>query len=148
MLKYSPVLRDQPWTKYCVKESDKGPVIWPCFCRRGKECEIFIRQEQRGVPMENPLRLIVARNVLNEDEEEIKYFVTSAPAEAPIDDLLLAAFRRWRVEQSFQDTKQKLALDHFEGRNYTGLIRHLLLCSLAYYFLQRQWFDLSKKTVT
>ena len=143
MLKYSPVLRDQPWTEYCVKEGDKGPIIWEI-----KECEIFIRKSAHGVPSEKPLRLIVAHNVLNEDEKEIKYFVSNASKEVPLDDLLLAAFSRWRVERSFQDTKQKLGLDHYEGRNYTGLIRHLLLCSLTYYFLQTQWLKFSKKTAS
>jgi SRSO17 transposase len=141
LLKYSPSLRDQSWTKYYIKESDKGPVIWEV-----KECPIFIRSERQGVPMSKPFRLIVARNVMNEKEEEIKYFVSNAPSEVPIDNLLLAAFSRWRVERSFQDTKQKLGLGDYEGRCYTGLIRHLLLCSLAYYFLQRQWLALSKKT--
>jgi SRSO17 transposase len=45
MLKYSPVLRDQPGIKYCIKDSDKGPMIWKI-----KECTIFIRSEQRGGP--------------------------------------------------------------------------------------------------
>jgi len=142
MLKYSPVLRDQPWVKFHIKESDKGPVIWEI-----KECEIFIRKEEHGVPWDKPLRLVVARNVMNEKEEEIKYFVSNAPVDVPLDDLLLTAFSRWHVERSFEDTKQKLGLDHYEGRNYQGLIRHLLLCSLAYYFLQKQWLDLSKKMV-
>jgi len=83
--------------------------------------------------------------VLNEEEEEIKYFVSNASAEEPLDHLLLAAFSRWRVERSFQDTKQKLGLGDYEGRCYTGLLRHLLLCSLSYYFLQRSWLSLSKK---
>jgi SRSO17 transposase len=129
MLKYSPVLRDQPWGQYPIKESDKGPVLWEI-----KECGIFIRKETRGVPWDKPLRLIVARNVMNEKEEEIKYFVSNAPTDVPLDDLLLVAFSRWRIERSFQDTKQKLGLDHYEGRNYQGLIRHLLLCTVAYYF--------------
>jgi SRSO17 transposase len=89
MLKYSPVLRDQPWVKYYVKESDKGPVIWEI-----KECEIFIRKEERGAPWNKPLRLIVARSVMNEKEEEIKYFVSNAPMDVPLDDLLLTAFSR------------------------------------------------------
>ena len=137
MLTYSSVLRDQPWTKYCIKESDKGPVIWEI-----KECTIFIRSEGRGGPMDKPLRLVVARNVL---DAEIKYFVSNAPANEPLDHLLLSGFSRWRVERSFQDTKQKLGLGDYEGRSYTGLIRHLLLSSLSYYFLQRQWLTLSKK---
>jgi SRSO17 transposase len=104
----------------------------------------LIRSEGRGGPMDKPFRLIVARNVL--DKEEVKYFVSNAPAAEPLDHLLLAGFSRWRVERSFQDTKQKLGLGDYEGRCYTGLIRHLLLSSLAYYFLQRQWLLLSKKT--
>ena len=139
MLKYSPVLRDQPWVKYRIKDNTKGPVIWEI-----KECEIFIRKMEHGAPWDKPLRLIVARNVMNEKEEEIKFFVSNASMDVPLDDLLLTAFRRWRVERSFQDTKQKLGLDHYEGRNYQGLIRHLLLCSLTYYFLQTQC--LAKKT--
>ena len=139
MLKYSPMLRDRPWTKYCIKESDKGPVVWEI-----KECTIFIRSAGRGGPTNKPQRLVVARNVLN--AEEIKYFVSNAPAEEPLDHLLLSGFSRWHVERSFQDTKQKLGLGDYEGRCYTGLIRHLLLSSLAYYFLQRQWLTLSKKT--
>ncbi len=141
MLKYSPTPRDRAWTKFQIKDGNKGPIVWEI-----KECTIFIRSEQRGVAMEKPFRLIAARNVLNEDEEEIKYFVSNAPAEVALDDLMLAAFSRWRVERSFQDTKQKLGLGDFEGRCYTGLIRHLLLCSLAYYFLQTQRLELSKKT--
>jgi SRSO17 transposase len=73
------------------------------------------------------------------------YFVSNASAEEPIDNLLLAAFNRYRVERTFQDTKQKLGLGDYEGRTYFGLIRHFLLCSLAYYFLQTQWLAHSKK---
>ena len=64
---------------------------------------------------------------MNEQSEEIKYFVSNASSDVPLDNLLLAGFSRWRVERSFQDTKQKLGLGDFEGRTYTGLLRHLLI---------------------
>ena len=140
MLTRSRFLRNQPWVAYYIKDRGTGPVIWEV-----KHTTIHIREESGGAPLRKPYRLIVARNMMNEDEEEIKYFVSNAPAETSLDDLLLAAFTRWRVERSFEDTKQKLGLSHYEGRNYTGLIRHLLLCSLTYYFLQTQVLKLSKK---
>ena len=34
--------------------------------------------------------------------------------------------------------KEKLGLDHFEGRSWTGLHRHALLTMIAYAFLQRR----------
>jgi SRSO17 transposase len=132
-------------TKKCAtnskKSSPKGIMIWEV-----KECTIYIRSERGGVPFCKPMRLIVARNAMSDEEKKIKYFVSNAPADVPLDNLLLAGFSCWRVERSFQDTKQKLGLGDYEGRCYTGLIRHLLLCSLAYYFLQCQWCALSKKT--
>jgi hypothetical protein len=83
MLKHSPKFRDQPWTKYQIKEGSKGIMLWEV-----KECPIFIRSERQGMPMDKPFRLIVARNVMKEDEDEVKYFVSNAPAKVALDDLL------------------------------------------------------------
>jgi SRSO17 transposase len=43
---------------------------------------------------------------------------------------------RWAVEMQYRDLKQEVALDHFEGRTYPGLARHVVLTALAYTFLQ------------
>ena len=43
---------------------------------------------------------------------------------------------RWAIEMHYRDLKQELGLDHFEGRSYPGLARHLVLTALAYVFLQ------------
>ena len=48
--------------------------------------------------------------------------------------MLLVAFTRWSVERCFQDEKTELGFDHFEGRSYTGLIRHQRLVALTYLF--------------
>ena len=91
---------------------------WRGYSGLSRECTIFIRSAGRGGPMDKPLRLVVARNV--PDVEEIRYFVSNAPADEPLDHLLLSDFSRWRVERSFQDTKQKLGLGDYEGRCYTS----------------------------
>ena len=70
-------------------------------------------------------------------EEEVKFFFSNAPAETTVSQLLLVAFNRWRVERCFQDQKQDIGLDAWEGRRYIGLKRHLILSSISYLFLAR-----------
>jgi len=42
---------------------------------------------------------------------------------------------RWPVEQGYQQLKEELGLDHFEGRSWRGLHYHACLTFLAYGFL-------------
>jgi hypothetical protein len=81
------------------------------------------------------MHLIIARNVL--DRAEIKYFVSNAPAGTPLKILLRVAFSRWRVERCFEDHKGEIGLDHYEGRRYLGLKRHLIISAVSYLFLAR-----------
>jgi SRSO17 transposase len=42
---------------------------------------------------------------------------------------------RWPVEQGYQQMKEELGLDHFEGRSWRGFHHHAALVILAYGFL-------------
>lgn len=42
---------------------------------------------------------------------------------------------RWPVEQGYQQMKEELGLDHFEGRSWRGFHHHVCLVMLAYGFL-------------
>lgn len=77
----------------------------------------------------------MARNVL--DPDEIKYFLSNAEEETAVSSLLLVGFSRWRVERCFEDQKQEIGLDQWEGRRWLGLKRHLILSSISYLFLAR-----------
>lgn len=76
-------------------------------------------------------RLIVA---INEATGEVKYFVTNATSER-LARVLAVAFRRWTVEHSFRLGKQEVGLMHYEGRDYLGLTRHLLLALVVLGFV-------------
>jgi len=78
--------------------------------------------------------LIVA---INEATAEVKYFVSNAAA-VPVALLLAVAFRRWSVEQGFRLGKQEAGLLDYEGRDYTGLIRHLILGLVVLGFVATQ----------
>jgi SRSO17 transposase len=128
MLDYSPELRDQPWKRYHVKDGEKGPLVW-----EAKRVRITIKDENEMPGMQ--LHLVVARNML--DPEEIKFFVSNAPPDTRVETLLLVGFSRWRVERCFEDQKQEVGLDQWEGRRWLSLKRHLILTSVSYLFLAR-----------
>ena len=51
--------------------------------------------------------------------------------------LNFVAFSRWRVERCFEDEKGELGLDHYEGRKYRGLKRHMILTAVSHLFLAK-----------
>ena len=63
---------------------------------------------------------------INEATAEVKYFVTNAMAE-PLRRILAVAFRRATIEHAFRVAKSEAGLTHYEGRQYVGLVRHLIL---------------------
>jgi len=75
--------------------------------------------------------LIVA---IDESTGEVKYFVTNATTEV-LSRVLAVAFRRWTVEHAFRLGKQEAGLLDYEGRDYTGLLRHLTLALLVLGFV-------------
>jgi SRSO17 transposase len=72
----------------------------------------------------------------NRSNGERKYYLSNLPADTPIKALAGAIKARWICEQAYQQLKEELGLDHFEGRSWTGLHRHALLSMMAYAFLQ------------
>lgn len=128
LLEHAPALRDQPWVRYYVKDGEKGPIVW-----EAKHTRITVKDEH-GLPGMG-LHLVVARNVLN--AEEVKFFVSNASPETPVDVLLVVGFSRWQVERCFEDQKQEVGLDQWEGRTWRSLKRHLILSAISYLFLAR-----------
>jgi SRSO17 transposase len=71
---------------------------------------------------------------VNEATAEVKYFLTNATS-APLPRVLAVAFRRAVVEHAFRLAKQEAGLMHYEGRDYTGLARHLTLALVVLGFV-------------
>ncbi len=126
LLTYSPILRWMPWVAYPVKDGEKGPRVW-----EAKGVAFWIKDE-RGLPV-GPYHLLVCRSAL--DRTEVKFFLSNAPTDTSVTELLLVAFDRWRIERMFEDSKGEWGLDHFEVRRYGSLCRHLLLTCVSHLFL-------------
>ena len=69
------------------------------------------------------------------EKEQIKYWFSVLPEDASLQRLVLLAHARWVIEQFYEDAKQECGLDHYQGRGWDGLHRHLALVMLAYSFL-------------
>jgi SRSO17 transposase len=115
------------WETFRVKTTEKGWIVKKVRAVRFRPCEERIAGEEQW--------LLVVRDVL---DGETKIFLSNAPADTPLGTLLTVAFSRWHVERLFQEGKSEIGLDHFEGRTYQGLMRHLALSALSLLFLAEQ----------
>ena len=111
------------WICVSYGEGSKGPIYGKEKCLRvveardkkpGKWVWLYARQRANG---------------------EIKYTLCNAPESMPIEVLRRQALRRWPIEQSFEECKSELGMDHFEGRSWLAFHRHLLLVFIAHFFL-------------
>ena len=75
------------------------------------------------------------------EEEQIKYWFSVLPKESSLQHLVLLAHARWVIEQFYEDAKQECGFDHYQGRSWQGLHRHLALVMLAYSFLMLSPFN-------
>jgi SRSO17 transposase len=69
------------------------------------------------------------------DAEPTKYWLSTLPTTTPVADLVRLAKLRWRIERDYQELKDELGLDHFEGRGWRGFHHHGALCIAAYAYL-------------
>ncbi|MES2260599.1 MAG: IS701 family transposase [Pseudomonadota bacterium] len=75
------------------------------------------------------------------DAEPLKYFLSTAPRDATLEQLVFVTKMRWRIERDYQDLKQEFGLAHYEGRGWQGFHHHATLCIAAYGFLVAQRLD-------
>jgi SRSO17 transposase len=74
-----------------------------------------------------------------EDQAEpVKYVLSTLPETTSLNDLISAAYQRWRIERDYQDLKQEFGLGHYEGRGWRGFHHHASLSIAAYGFLMAE----------
>src|SRR4029453_18252002 len=77
------------------------------------------------------------------EPEPTKYWLSTLPSPTPLADLVRLAKLRWRIERDYQELKEELGRDHFEGRGWRGFHHHGALCIAAYAFLAAERATLS-----
>ncbi len=123
-----PVAASTSRRKVTWREGTKGPMagrfawlrVWPAHGWATGDCA-----------HEEPLWLLVEE----QPDGTLKYAFSNLPT----DPTRLRAVRlwreRWKIEQGYQQMKEELGLDHFEGRSWRGFHHHAALVMLAFGFL-------------
>ena len=125
LVRHSPLFYQQAWQVVRLNRQTLGPVAW------------HVQAAQVYWPWDRT-RTYWLIWAVNRHTGEEKYFVSNAPADAALATLLRVGFSRWNVEHSFRVSKSEIGLRHYEGRNYQGLMRHLVLCQLMLTFVADQ----------
>jgi SRSO17 transposase len=125
VVRQSPAFLKQPWLKVKLARQTVGAQVWEV-----KAAQVWQMQDQQW--SNRTYWLIWAKNVASGEE---KYFLSNAPPGAKLQTLMRVAFCRWQVEHTFRVGKSELGFTHYEGRNYTALMRHQTLCLLMLTFV-------------
>lgn len=125
VVRQSPAFQKQPWLRVKLLQQTVAAQVWEV-----KAAQVW--QMQDGQWSNRTYWLIWARNVATGEE---KYFLSNAPAKIKLRKLMQVAFRRWNVEHCFRISKSEMGFTHYEGTNYTGLMRHQTLCLLMLTFV-------------
>ena len=117
-----------PRHKVTWREGTKGPMsgrfawlrVWPAGGWATGECagaaSIWLLVEEQA-------------------DGQIEYAFSNLPATTSRLRAVRLWRSRWPVEQGYQQMKEELGLDHFEGRSWRGFHHHACLVMLAYGFL-------------
>jgi SRSO17 transposase len=123
------------WHVVKLREGTKGPLAFE-FAR----WRVWSVRHRRAGP---PLWLLVRRSL--ERTPEVKYYVSNAEHDVPLETMALVTGVRWRVEEYFEDGKGHLGMAQYEARSWTSWHHHMSLVALAHLFVTQTRRDLNRK---
>jgi len=120
---------ESAWTTFDVRDTEKGPLIVEALqaaVATGKRSPAGLAQET-----------FVAIRYLDRDRKIVKrdFYLSNAPAETPLLELVRVAKASHRIEECFERGKGEAGLADYEVRNWVGWHHHQTLSLLATWFL-------------
>ena len=129
-------LAGRRWQRYRLLEGRKGPIVADFVALRALASRTGYRE---GVP--GPEIWVLIRRPLplpaQTTPPELKYYVSNAPADMPLAELIRVCGMRWPIECCFEEGKGEVGMDHYEVRFWRGWHHHMTLVILAHHFLVR-----------
>jgi SRSO17 transposase len=90
-----------------------------------------------GIEKREPVWLLIEWR--DGENEPANCFLCSIPERMTKKKLVRMVMQRWRTERAYQDLKDELGLDHYEGRRFPGWHHHVsvVLCCYAFVIAER-----------
>lgn len=80
----------------------------------------------------------------SEETSPTKYWLSNLPPKTGLLRMVRTGKLRWRVERDYQELKDELGLDHYEGRSWSGWHHHVTLTMMAHAFLTQERLSIKK----
>jgi SRSO17 transposase len=122
-------LPDDEWQTISWREGSKG-LLTKQFCR--------VRVHWASGDRIGSEVWLIGERPLPGHDGEAKWYICDFSPDTPLTEMADTAHQRWHIERYYQDAKTELGFDHYEGRSWIGLHRHLSLVMLAYTWLLLQ----------
>lgn len=128
--KWVAALPATAWTKIEVRDGEKGPLI----------VEIVKRSVVGRAPkgQVGHAEVLVVIRYRDRDQQQIvktDYYLSNAPAQAPLIEFARVAKAEHRIEECLQRSKSEAGLADYEVRHWNGWHHHQTLSLLATWFL-------------
>jgi SRSO17 transposase len=147
-----PATGGRPQTRYQLADGNPPPVSVGELAARLKRRKVTWREGTKGklaarfawvrvwpghdwrrggCAGADPVWLLVEEQA----DGQLKYALSNLPPDTRCRAAVRLWKSRWPVEQGYQQLKEELGLDHFEGRSWRGFHHHAAMTFLAYGFL-------------
>lgn len=127
---YAAQIPPERWQRYRVLEGSKGPLVADFAAVRA----VAVRNKLPG-----PEVWVLFRRKVDPEsvDPELKVYLSCAPSETSLDELVRVSGMRWPIEACFAEGNGELGLGHYELRFWRGWHHHMTMVILAHHFLVR-----------
>ena len=117
------------WQRVTWREGTRGPMTSRFAATRVLPSHSY----HHGGPKEETLWLLAEWP--EEETAPTKFWLANLPGDTSLLSLVRLAKIRWWIEQGYQQLKDELGLDHYEGRFWQGWHHHVTMTMMAFGFL-------------
>ncbi len=117
------------WTQINIRDGEKGPLVLEVVKRR------VVARTERGWGDYPEELLIVTRSPDRSGKVQYDYYLSNAPADTALKELVRVIKAEHRIEDSLKRAKSETGLSDYEVRTWAGWYHHQTLSLIATWFL-------------